>query len=364
MLLIKIISKILFSILNIVLIILEKLVMLISKIPLEKILVVTPNIAFIFLSYAMISVIYLVKEKRIKIKNESAKRIFIIVTTLVYLLVGIVSFIDIPNGKLKIYMIDVGQGDGTLIITPLGKKILIDGGGVEGSSDYSIGENILLPYLLDKKIKSLDYIIISHFDSDHCEGAMYVMEKIKVNKVIISKQFEKSNNYERFKNIVKNKKIKVIIVESGDILNIEKDIRLDFLWPNEDNYIGENILNNNSIVCKLRYKNRSMLFTGDIEEIAEKRILELHGDILKADILKVAHHGSKTSSIEELVEIVNPKIALIGVGVNNKFGHPNKEVIDRLNAIGTKIYRTDEMGEIYVEINKDGEISIRRYIKK
>jgi competence protein ComEC len=260
-------------------------------------------------------------------------------------------------------MIDVGQGDGTLIITPSGKRILIDGGGSEGTTDYSVGESILLPYLLDKKINSLDYIILSHFDSDHCDGVMYLMEKIKVKNVIIAKQFEKSNNYERFKRIVKNKKIKVIIAKENSTLKIEDDLKIDFLWPIEESKVNENVLNNNSLVFQLKYKKYSFLFTGDIEEIAEKRIAHEYGKKLKADFLKVAHHGSKTSSIEEFIKAVNPKISLIGVGINNKFGHPNEEVIERLKNIGSKIYRTDEMGEITIEIKKNGKIKIEKYIK-
>jgi competence protein ComEC len=105
---------------------------------------------------------------------------------------------------------------------------------------------------------------------------------------------------------------------------------MDVLWPQTD-LINENVLNNNSIVCKLVYMNCSILFTGDIEEIAEKKMLELYGSkVLNSTILKVAHHGSKSSSIKEFVSKVNPKVALIGVGENNKFGHPNENVLERL----------------------------------
>ena len=108
------------------------------------------------------------------------------------------------------------------------------------------------------------------------------------------------------------------------------------LWPTKSELINENVLNNNSIVCKLCYKNFSMLFTGDIEEIAEKRILQEYKDnlqLLNSTILKVAHHGSKTSSTKEFINVVKPKVALIGVGKNNKFGHPNEDVIKRLENI-------------------------------
>ncbi len=159
------------------------------------------------------------------------------------------------------------------------------------------------------------------------------MEELKVKNVIISKQGEISENYKKFKKIVKKNKIIVHIVKKGDKINLEKNTSINILWPN-DKLINENILNNNSIVCKLNYKNKSVLFTGDIESIAEKQILYEYKNnlnILNADILKVAHHGSKTSSSKEFIKAVRPKIAIIGVGKDNKFGHPNDEVINRLN---------------------------------
>lgn len=120
----------------------------------------------------------------------------------------------------------------------------------------------------------------------------------------------------------------------GDRLNIDKFTYIDILWPCS-NLIHENVLNNNSIVCKVNYKDVSILFTGDIEEIAERSILEVYGsrNVLKADILKVAHHGSKSSSIMEFLAEVKPQIALIGVGKNNKFGHPNEGVLERLEGL-------------------------------
>lgn len=114
-------------------------------------------------------------------------------------------------------------------------------------------------------------------------------------------------------------------------------MKIQILWPKTEQ-IGENILNNNSIVAKLNYKNFSMLFTGDIEEVAERQILKEYSgtNILKSTVLKVAHHGSKTSSIQQFIEVVNPKIALIGVGKNNLFGHPNNDVLKRINDLRCK----------------------------
>lgn len=156
---------------------------------------------------------------------------------------------------------------------------------------------------------------------------------MKVKNIVVSVQKEKSNNFDRLLKIINERKIRLIIVDMGDKLEIEKDVYFDIVWPDKSNLISENALNNNSIVCKLNYQNFSCLFTGDIEKIAEEKILKEHQNdktILHSTVLKAAHHGSKTSSIKELLETVNPKMALIGVGKNNKFGHPSPEVLERL----------------------------------
>lgn len=127
------------------------------------------------------------------------------------------------------------------------------------------------------------------------------------------------------------------MLKSGDELKIEENIKLEILWPKEE-LIQENILNNNSLVIKFNYNNFSMLLTGDIEKIAEEQILYEYknANTLKSTILKIGHHGSKTSSTQPFLEIVNPKIALIGVGKNNTFGHPSDSVIKRLNDLRSK----------------------------
>ena len=185
-------------------------------------------------------------------------------------------------------------------------------------------------------------------------GILYLLQEIKVKNVIIGKQFENSENYKKFLEIIKAKNIKLNVVYAGTKICIEKNLYFDVLWPENSNMILENPINNNALVCKLNYKNFSMLFTGDIEEQAEKILISKYKstNILKAEILKVAHHGSKTSSTEEFLKLVEPKVALIGVGKNNTFGHPNDIVIERLRKLKCKIRRTDEEGEIIICIKK------------
>ncbi len=181
---------------------------------------------------------------------------------------------------------------------------------------------------------------------------------------MISKQGESSRQYEEFKEKVKQKKINILVVKKGDRVTIEKGIYFEILWP-KDKLISDNVLNNNSMVAKLNYNQFSMLFTGDIEAIAEKQMLQekkTKAD-LKATILKVAHHGSKSSSTKEFLEAVAPEFALIGVGKNNTFGHPNNEVLERLEQTGGKVFRTDLDGEITIRVNGKGKVWINKRLK-
>lgn len=189
-----------------------------------------------------------------------------------------------------------------------------------------------------------------------------VIEELEVKKVIIGKQFENSENYEEFVNLVKSKHIKIHVVEAGQRVSIEKDLYLDILWPDSNNKINENIINNNSLVCKLVYKNFSMLFTGDIEEKAEEKLIAKYKNKLQATVLKVAHHGSKTSSKEEFLKCVKPKYAVIGVGEKNNFGHPSDNTLKNLEIIKCRIYRTDQNGEITIRINEKGKIWINKML--
>lgn len=290
-----------------------------AKLPLSKILIPTPNIIFIIIYYVIILFC-----NKINIKKT------IIILSIIIIIFNLLNLL--PK-DLRIYFIDVGQGDSTLILTPKGNSILIDGGGSETGS-FDVGEKILLPYLLDRGVTKIDYMMISHFDSDHVGGLFSILENLRVEHVLISKQGKESENYKHFLEISKRKKIKVIYAEAGDRINIEKNMFFEILFPTR-NLISENILNNNSIVARLVYKNIKILFTGDIEEIAEKELIKLYSKTnkLRADILKVAHHGSKSSTIASFLKLVNPRISLIGVGATNTFGHPNIGVLERLEQI-------------------------------
>lgn len=164
------------------------------------------------------------------------------------------------------------------------------------------------------------------------------MQEMKVKNAIIAKQSETSDNFEKFLKVVNEKNINVIVVNRGDKISIERNLYFYVLWPDSTSFINENPLNNNAIVCKLCYKNFSCIFTGDIEEVAEKELIKLYSNtkLLSATVLKVAHHGSKSSSTSEFLELVQPRIALIGVGKNNLYGHPNLDVLARITDLRGK----------------------------
>ena len=364
-----------------------------SNLPFSKIYVATPKIFTIIIYYILVLVfnqiykIYTNKEinnteKRIKnlialakynvyLKRRKLKtffvsiklfgsknnmtlknkiRIIVLKACRIFCVILILVVIIQLNQKLEIHFLDVGQGDSCFIVTPHNKTILVDGGG-STSSSFDVGKETLIPYLLDRGYTKIDYIFISHFDQDHVGGILTVLQELRVGKIYINKQGENSQNYEKFLEIVSEKKLDVQVVKAGDKILID-NLSFNILWPTEKQ-ISENILNNNAIVMKLHYRNFSMLFTGDIEEPAEKAILNTYKnklEIFQSTILKVAHHGSKSSSTQEFLDVVKPKIALIGVGENNLFGHPNAHVIERLEECGIKIFRTDESGEINVQL--------------
>lgn len=361
-----------------------------SNLPFSKIYLITPN--FITVIFYYILIYYFIKKfnknkfyfmkillskKYLKIfinelctifKLYFLKIIFVIKKLRkiqILILFVIITFICLSfNQVLKIYFIDVGQGDSCLIITPNNKRILIDGG--EGNSEkYDMGKNVLFPYLLDRKINKIDYLIISHFDNDHVGGLIYIIENLKVDKILIGIQNEKNYQLDKILELAMKKNIETVILSSEMKIEIEKNTYIEVLWPDKEHLINENKLNNNSLVFKFIYKDFSILFTGDIEKIAEKEILEKYQNnlkILKSNILKVAHHGSKTSTDLKFLEKIKPQIALIGVGKNNDFGHPNTKVLEALQNMNVKIYRTDLNGEIEIKV-KNSRLKIHTKFK-
>lgn len=323
------------------------LVKFMGKLPFSTVLVCYGSFIFVIAYYFI--VYFLIKRKML-----------LALFTIVAMIIANLNFL--PKNKLYINFVDVGQGD-CMLIRYNGMNFLIDSGGGISAEDYDVGKNTLLPYLIDRKVYKIDYIIVSHFDADHCRAFLHVMKYIKVKNAIIAKQFKNSRMYSEFLEIANKKKINIIYVKENDHFKF-KDFRIDIYNPN-DEAIMENVMNNNAILNMLRFGKINILCTGDLEKIAEDAIITRYSNsnVLKADILKVGHHGSITSTSDDFLKLIMPRMALIGCGKNNKFGHPNQFILNKLSAIGCKIYRTDLNGEISICIDENAIISDNAMIK-
>jgi competence protein ComEC len=315
-----------------------------SSIPFSFINIAQPSIFMIFLYYMMIFFIIEIFYRKIiaaKIKVKST----IIVLAAVLIIIIVQVFYPLDN--LKVNFINVGEGDCILIQAPKKYNILIDGGGTPQSS-FDIGDNIVIPYLRRKGINKINLLILTHPHLDHLEGLLPILRELKVDMVLDSGFICDVPKYKEFLKIIKEKNIPYHQTKSGDNYIFSKNMEMLVLNPPYTSNIDNGSdFNNDSIVVKLYYKNANFMFTGDIERDAEKRLLSW-GNILKTDILKVAHHGSSTSTTLQFLNKVDPIIAVISVGKNH-FGHPAPKVIQRLKEKNVKIYRTDKNGTVIIK---------------
>jgi competence protein ComEC len=256
---------------------------------------------------------------------------------------------------LEVVFLDVGEGDSAFIRTSSGRTVLIDGGGSSGGfkQETNIGETTVIPFLLDYGVTKLDLVIATHGHDDHIQGLIPVLEDFKTETLVIP--LTDGDEFDSILGTIKDKEIKLNKLNklrNGDVVRLDSDTFIDVLNPGENNYSSKSYLNNTSLVLKLHYKDVSMLFAGDAESEVEEQLAD--GDYaLTADILKAAHHGSDTSTAQSFLDEVNPKAVVVSVG-KNSFGHPSPSVLDRINAMGISLFRTDE----------DGAIIIKTYGKK
>jgi len=327
-----------------------KMILLISKyfslLPFSFIYTAQPAIFVIFLYYLLIFLAIEIFYKNIfppKIKIKAT--ILILSAVLVVIIVQVFS----PLDNLKVNFINVGEGDCILIEAPKKYNILIDGGGTPLST-FDVGGKVVIPYLRRKGINKINLLILTHPDLDHLEGLLAVLREFKVDMALDSGLICDVSEYREFISIIKEKNIPYYQAKAGDNFVFSNNLEMLLLNPiHTSNLYNESDFNNASIVIKLFYKNTDFLFTGDIEEAAEKKLL-VWQNILKSDVLKVAHHGSSSSSSLEFLEKVNPLIAVISVGKNN-FGHPSEKIIERLKDKNIAVYRTDQNGTVIIRTN-------------
>lgn len=310
------ISKLSF-LLNFLIIIMEYVSKISSNILNVKLIFPKMNLFLIIIYYVLLILI---------VKKINLKKIFIIYLSFLYFRCNF----DKNN---YVYFIDVGQGDSALIVTKNNKSILIDTGGKVGSN-YSLMKSNVIPFFKSIGIRKLDYLFITHGDYDHAGYGIDLINNFNVKNRFTNKG--KYNSLEK-KLDVKRFNDSYIKIDNVEIYSLNSK-----LYNNE---------NSDSLVLLIIIDNYKLLFMGDASISTEKDIINNY-DIGDVFLLKVGHHGSKTSSSEEFINNVNPMYSIISVGKNNKFGHPNKEVLDNLS--GSKIYRIDLDGSIEIKINKDG----------
>ena len=254
------------------------------------------------------------------------------------------------DGLLKVYFFDVGQGDAIWVEAPNGNQVLIDGG-PDDAVLQKLGE--VMPFY----DKDIDAVVLTHSDADHLTGLTGVLKRYEVKNIVYSNIVRKSSLYNVWQEAVAKEDANIIDPVAGKIIDLGSGVTLVVAHPGEP-LMGKVLdkTNNESVVLMLKYGETEVLLTGDIEAKAERQIILSGagcspvpcGADLGADILKVAHHGSKTSTIEEFLYEVSPQVAIIQVGAKNRYGHPASEVLKRLEDYGISYYRTDIDSDIKV----------------
>lgn len=320
-----------------------------AKLPYSVVVVGRPNPILILLYYFILILF-------IYASRKSNKKITLLLLPLLCVL-----FIRFDNKELEVTALDVGQGDAIFIETPEHTKILIDG----GSSDVKqVGKYRMVPFLKSKGIGRVDYVIVTHGDSDHISGIHEILSdrSIRIDSLVVSYANAKQEGIVTLIDLAKQNKTKIIYVQTGDMIKDDK-MKLTCLHPTKE--FESESLNAYSTVMSLEYGRFQALFTGDLEKDGEEVLLNKKEEtrlLQQYDLLKVGHHGSKYSTSTELLDWVSPRISFISCGKNNRYGHPHPELIERLNKAGSKSIFTMDSGAITVKT--DGKtIQVIPYIK-
>jgi competence protein ComEC len=277
---------------------------------------------------------------------QRRKLIFIILSFLLFLnILAWIAVFELSRSRfLEVHFFDVGQGDAIFIESPQGHQILIDG-----------GPSSVILTKLGKEIpfydKSIDLVILTHPDYDHVRGLIEVLRKYKIENILWTGIKKDSAEYKEWIDLIKEEKANIFIARAGQQISSRRTVlRVLYPFENLEGQESSNI-NDTSVVVRLTNNYNSFLFTGDISKSVEKKIVEKEIEI-QSDVLKIAHHGSNSSSSREFLARVLPEIAVIQVG-ENQYGHPHPEVLERLENSGISVLRTDKAGSI--KIISDGE---------
>lgn len=262
------------------------------------------------------------------------------------------------NDRMVVTAVDVGQGSANLLQLPGGYTVLIDGGGFSDTSSFDVGRSILAPLLWRKKIKCVDLVVLSHPNSDHLNGLLYILRNFRVGEIWSNHEDVDTMGYRQWQAIIAERKLTHLAFEQLPRRSQRAGVGFEILSPPAD-FKNRRVnaswrdANNNSLVMKIFWREVSFLFTGDIEQPAELELVaECGADELNSTFLMVPHHGSRSSSIPAFVQAVRPIEAIVSAGWHNRFHFPSREVIERYRSHGSRLWRTDCNGAI--EITTDG----------
>lgn len=256
-----------------------------------------------------------------------------------------------------VHFIDVGQGDAILITTPHGRAIMIDTGGLPGdASAFDIGEQVVLPYLRHYGVLSVDYLLLTHGHQDHAGGAAAIAAALPVRNIMLAREEKHTPAIEALLHAKYGKEI--IPAYAGQSIMID-GLAINMVYDGDS--AGRRAGNETSCVIKACFGKHSFLFTGDLEDKGEAVILA-RGQLLTSTVLKVGHHGAKTSSTPQFLQAVAPEYAVISVGYGNRFGHPHQEILKRLADMNIKVFRTDQQGAVVFETDGD-HLAVDTFIK-
>ncbi|MFZ5826663.1 MAG: DNA internalization-related competence protein ComEC/Rec2 [Bacillota bacterium] len=258
-----------------------------------------------------------------------------------------------PSDRLVVTYFDVGQGDAALVQVPGGRTLLIDAGQAYppkgGRPGFDAGEEVLLPHLARSGLRRLDYLLLTHPDSDHVGGGAAVLRGVEVGALLVTSPEAPERGQAEALAVARERGVPVRLPVEGERWELGGGVVVEVLGPPRQPFTGTRSDDNaNCIALRLRYRERTLLFACDLEAVAEER-LAAAGVPLKADVLKVAHHGSAHSSTPAFLQAVGPRYAVISAGRANPFGHPHDKVLDRLRAVGAEVWRTDLHGTVTVE---------------
>lgn len=308
--------------------------------------VASPSVIFLAVYY--IFIFYMCSEAgQIALIRRNYKKIAAVFAAAV--ICGAVCSVYLSDGfeKTDMVFVDVGQGD-CLHIKAGGKNLLIDGG---GSFNYNVGKSTLKPYLLKNGVTKIDMAIATHLHTDHYQGLKELSQTYRIKKLGVYEANSVNENHLK----KEFKTDEILYLAAGDVINMSRNVSVEVLSPDRGNPLDEKDENKNSLVLRVNVKGSSVLMTGDIDEKGEKTLIA--DTDIKADILKIAHHGSRYSSCEKFIAVAAPKIAVIQVG-KNTYGHPSEEVIKRLEEHKITVLRNDEQGAVGIRVNKAGDFGI------